>query len=425
MADSLSCLIERDLAGLSPLQLMPHVRSAIAAVGDCDDPAVLSRAIVHAGDIIGRLRGSRVSNTDRNAAAELKLWSMWRLGGWLNDVNLRGGDHRSDDRRQSVTLASLGLKKKLSHQCRKMATIPEAAVTSALAQANRQGIRLSDAGFWRLIADWRNAATTRMSASPLIGVDQAHPLPRDANPANAVLDWTIDDHWIDGALIDELCELAARLSASIVTERDYKRLAARREDAMRHPERTSIVNWRPLALHDLTHQFVVAVNDFAGRVGWRQTTATNFRCRRDLRHLENLWGHARALAGLLDDGELCLEANTCGDQPPRWEGDPVRSVVVQVSAAELMEVVSEILGFDPRSEWPGETLADENDDAAAPEPSLTDRAIAKKRNFENSVLRFGDRWYNQTHAGRCSPDEPPNEGRGHHLLRVKRHNKGT
>ena len=128
---SLGCLIARELAGLSPLALMRHARTTIVAVRRCDDPVALSGAIDHAGDIDRSLRDHGVAVADRNAAAELKLWSMCRLGSWLIGANMRGGNRRSPAP-CGMTLAGLAISANQSSQCRRLGAVGQDALSRVI-----------------------------------------------------------------------------------------------------------------------------------------------------------------------------------------------------------------------------------------------------------------------------------------------------
>ena len=121
VTESLALRLAGDLHSKSPIELMQHARSLIPLVLRGDDPAVLAAAIKHAGQIDHRLQSSGVAKIDRNAAAELKLWSMRQLGRWLMRAKLRGGGPGSP----SWTLETIGIDRSTSKRCRRLGQITE------------------------------------------------------------------------------------------------------------------------------------------------------------------------------------------------------------------------------------------------------------------------------------------------------------
>ena len=146
---SLGFLIDLELSLLSPMALIQHLGAVIAMIKGCDEPVDLAKAIVHAGDIDQRLLDHRVSIVGRNAAAALRLWSMWRLGVWLHRAHLRGGDRRVDAPPRPVTLGSLGLEKTQACRCRRLAKVTGAVIENAIAEINRSERPLTYASLLR------------------------------------------------------------------------------------------------------------------------------------------------------------------------------------------------------------------------------------------------------------------------------------
>ena len=134
---SLDRRLRDDLPLDHPVELMRLAGSLIPLVQDCDDPRTLSAAIDHAQSIDRALQSSGVARNDRNAAAELKLWAMWRLGAWLIDADLlhgqRGG--QGEDEGQPWRLETIGIDRSTSSRCRKLGKIPRDDFESRLRTA--------------------------------------------------------------------------------------------------------------------------------------------------------------------------------------------------------------------------------------------------------------------------------------------------
>ncbi len=131
--EPLTLRLAEDLQPKSPIELMRHARSLIPRVLECDDPAVLAATISRAGQIDDRLRSFDVAKRNRNAAAELKLWAMWRLGWWLVVANLQGGDHTMGNGQSHCGMDAI-LSSSGRGRCRQLAKLSREVLATRLEQ---------------------------------------------------------------------------------------------------------------------------------------------------------------------------------------------------------------------------------------------------------------------------------------------------
>ena len=138
ITEPLALRLAGDLLPKSPIELMQHARSLIPMALQCDDPAVLSNAIDHAQAIDRRLRSFGVAKVDRDAAAELKLWSMWRLGRWLIESNFRGGTHAAQDG-ASLSVLDAILSSSGRSRCRQLGKLTRKSLENRIRQIRAAG----------------------------------------------------------------------------------------------------------------------------------------------------------------------------------------------------------------------------------------------------------------------------------------------
>ena len=90
--------------------------------------------------------------TLQNKAAELKLNAERKAGQMLRKLKLRGGDRKSAEKEQRITLDSMGITKDQSARWQRAAAISDEAFSNYVHQCNRDQKEITSAAFLRIAA---------------------------------------------------------------------------------------------------------------------------------------------------------------------------------------------------------------------------------------------------------------------------------
>jgi hypothetical protein len=96
------------------------------------------------------LRQSSASLAKLNEAAALRLRIMRKIGLKLRELNLRGGNRRSNSHAASLKLEDFNLKKDFASRCRKIASLDDRIFSTAIEAAIEFEHELTAALFYRL-----------------------------------------------------------------------------------------------------------------------------------------------------------------------------------------------------------------------------------------------------------------------------------
>jgi hypothetical protein len=103
----------------------------------------------------------------QNRAAEIKLRAERKVGDFLREMHLRGGDRRSKCPRITLKLDDLGITKEQSSRWQLLASVPEAQFVCHVRAQNELGRELTARGLLRLTATHRSVtAPTRKATKP-------------------------------------------------------------------------------------------------------------------------------------------------------------------------------------------------------------------------------------------------------------------
>jgi len=148
-------------------------------VGDCDDIPELQRAIPAADYLKNLLRQSSASLSQLNEAAVLRLRIMRQIGVKLLELNLRGGDRKSNSHAASLKLEDLNLKKDFACRCRRIASLDGSVFQTAIKNAVDSEHELTANFFYQLADAGRRKDSSSESNNP-----------GQINPAPAIGDLT-------------------------------------------------------------------------------------------------------------------------------------------------------------------------------------------------------------------------------------------
>ena len=85
-----------------------------------------------------------------NRAAELKLRAERKVGQLLSELNLRGGDRKSQNWNSRMTLEDLGITQNQSKRWQQRASVPERVFQEFIDRSNAEGVEISSARLLRL-----------------------------------------------------------------------------------------------------------------------------------------------------------------------------------------------------------------------------------------------------------------------------------
>jgi hypothetical protein len=144
------------------------------AIDQCDDIAELQRGLPAVDCLKDLLRQSSASLVQLNQAASIRLRIMRKIGLKLAELNLRGGDRRSNSHDASLKLEDFNLKKDFASRCRKIASLDDRVFTTAIEAAIESEHELTAALFYRLAeAKKRRESCTDTDDAPEHPVDSA------------------------------------------------------------------------------------------------------------------------------------------------------------------------------------------------------------------------------------------------------------
>ncbi len=142
------------------------VKAMSVAIDQCDDIVELNRGLPAADCLKELLRQSSASLAKLNEAAALRLRIMRKIGIRLKELNLRGGDRRSNSHDASLKLKDFNLKKDFASRCRKIASLDDQVFSTAIEAAVESEHELTAALFYRL-AEAQNRRESRSNTEEL------------------------------------------------------------------------------------------------------------------------------------------------------------------------------------------------------------------------------------------------------------------
>ena len=258
---SLNYHLDRDLTFQPPFALMRHARDLVPLVRACDDPSALSAVIDYAVQIDGCLRTAGFQPRDRTSATELKLW---RLGRWLIDANLRGGQRIAGHDAGAVSLASISLEKSLAYRCRRLARATEDGMERVIEQIRVGGDQVTEAELVdRIRHDEQNQAVDELTNS-------ADPLAAPVKKPAAVTS-NSGGRFVSQTLLGDLYGHTVLLNGLLISRAAYSGASAVREAGMATSCDASL---NRMATHEVTRQLIATIAAVTGRAfasGHRQT----------------------------------------------------------------------------------------------------------------------------------------------------------
>ncbi len=208
------------------------------AIDQCDDIAELQRGLPAADCLKDLLRQSSASLAKLNEAASLRLRIMRKIGLALAELNLRGGDRRSNSHAASLKLEDFNLKKDFASRCRKIASLEERVFSTVIEVAIESEHELTAALFYRL-AEAQKRRESHASAenheppndpadsdpAPLVGVIISGPAHAGPTPAGYRLISDDDFEEIEGSV-----ELLSRLLGDAIVDALFMYLECQADD---------------------------------------------------------------------------------------------------------------------------------------------------------------------------------------------------
>ncbi|TWT75286.1 hypothetical protein [Allorhodopirellula solitaria] len=152
------------------------VEAMSVAIDHCDDIDELQRGLPAAAYLKDLLRQSSASLTKLNEAASLRLRIMRKIGLLLRELNLRGGDRRSNSHAASLKLEDLNLKKDFASRCRKIASLDDRIFSTAIEAAIESEHELTAVLFYRLAEAQKRRESGPETDDPDPPVDSANSL---------------------------------------------------------------------------------------------------------------------------------------------------------------------------------------------------------------------------------------------------------
>ena len=135
--------------------VMAGIRQTLAEIADLDqihDLRDRAEAICH------YVKTAALGLEVQNQAAEVKLCCERRLGQILSELPLQGGDRKSKDRDDRVTLGDLGISGSQSARWQREGSVPEEDFVRYVQQANEDGRELTSKGLLSLARCHADAA---------------------------------------------------------------------------------------------------------------------------------------------------------------------------------------------------------------------------------------------------------------------------